>query len=155
MIHAKIYLTHATQKYVFLYINNHNLFLSLTIIYQIIYQFGQPTCAHPLICIYFFWIHSREQLYTHHSSVPQPLLDDFFVLVKYYQVSLGIVKPTKIHPLKHHNKKLLCVECDIFCKDSTSFPGICHLVCFIDTAHTVHNFVRTTKLISSFFEKGD
>ena len=36
--------------------NNHNLqvifFLSLTIIYQIICQFGHPICFHPLICIF-------------------------------------------------------------------------------------------------------
>ena len=45
------------------------------------------------------------------------------------------------------------MEYDAFNEDSTSFPGICYLVDFIDTAHTVRNFVRRTKLISSFFKK--
>ena len=58
-----------------------------------------------------------------------------------------------MHPLKHHNKILLCMKCDAFCEDSTSFPGICYLIDFIDTASTVNNFVRKTKLISAFFKK--
>ena len=66
--------------------------------------------------------------------------------------SFEIALPTKIHPLKHHNKKLLCIRCNAFCEDSTSFPGICYLADFIDTAHTIHNFVRRTKLIF-FFKK--
>ena len=67
--------------------------------------------------------------------------------------SLEIALPTKIHPLKQHNKKLLCMKCDAFCEDSTSFPGICYLADFIDTAHTTHNLVRRTKLIPFFFKK--
>ena len=47
------------------------------------------------------------------------------------------------------------MERDALYKDSTSFQGICYLVDFIDTAHTVRNFVGRTKLISSFFKKRD
>ena len=62
--------------------------------------------------------------------------------------------PTKIHPLKDDNKKLICMKCNnAFCEDSTSFPGICYLADFIEKAHTIHNFVRRTKLISFFFQK--
>ena len=45
------------------------------------------------------------------------------------------------------------MKCDAFCEDSTSFPGICYLIDFIDTPSTVNNFVRKTKLISAFFKK--
>ena len=68
-------------------------------------------------------------------------------------VSFEIALPTKIHPLKHRNKKLLCMKCNAFCKDSTSLPGICYLADFIDTAHTIHNFVRRTKLFFFFSKK--
>ena len=47
------------------------------------------------------------------------------------------------------------MECDAFYEDPTSFPGICYLVDFIDTAHTVRNFVRRTKLIFSLLKKRD
>ena len=47
------------------------------------------------------------------------------------------------------------MEYDAFYEDSTLFPGICYAVDFIDTAHTVRNFVSRTKLISSFFKKRD
>ena len=47
------------------------------------------------------------------------------------------------------------MECDAFYEDSASFPGICYLVDFIDTAHTVRNLLRSIKLISSFFKKID
>ena len=30
---------------------------------------------------------------------------------------------------------------------------MCYLIDFIDIAHTVHNFIRRTKLISSFFKE--
>ena len=62
------------------------------------------------------------------------------------RVFFEIALPTKIHPLKHHNKKLLCMKCNAFCENSTSFPGICYLADFIGTAHTIRNFVRKTKL---------
>ena len=68
-------------------------------------------------------------------------------------VSFEIALAAKIHPLKHHRKKLLCMKCNAFCEDSASFPGICYLADFIDTARTIHNFVRRTKLISFFFSK--
>ena len=68
-------------------------------------------------------------------------------------VSFEIALPTKIHPLKHHNKKLLCMKCNAFCEKSTSFPGICYLTDFIDIAHTMSNFVRRTKLF--VFQKRD
>ena len=68
-------------------------------------------------------------------------------------VSFAIVLPTKIHPLKHHNKKLICMKCNAFWKDSISFLGICYLEDFIDTAHIICNFVRKTKLISLFSKK--
>ena len=66
--------------------------------------------------------------------------------------SFEIALPTKIHPLKHHNKQVLCMKCNAFCEDSTSFLGICYLPYFIDTAHTIHNFVTRTKVISFFFK---
>ena len=68
-------------------------------------------------------------------------------------VSFEIALPTKIHPLKHHRKKLLCMKCNVFCEDSASFPGIYYLADFIDTAQTIHNFVRRTKLYIFFFSK--
>ena len=68
-------------------------------------------------------------------------------------VSVEIALPTKIHALKHHNKKLLCMKSNVFCEDLTSFPGLCYLADFIDTAHTIHNFIRRTKLF--FFQKRD
>ena len=40
-----------------------------------------------------------------------------------------------------------------FCKNSASFHVMRYLIDFIDTAHTVHNFGRRTKLISSFFKE--
>ena len=36
---------------------------------------------------------------------------------------------------------------------SVSFPVMCYLIDFIDIAHTLHNFERITKLISSFFKE--
>ena len=45
------------------------------------------------------------------------------------------------------------MECSRFCKNSASFPVMCYLIDFIDIAHTVHNFIRRTKLISSFFKE--
>ena len=47
------------------------------------------------------------------------------------------------------------MEYDAFYKDSTLFPGTCYVVDFIDTAHTVRNFVSRTKLISTFLKKRD
>ena len=44
------------------------------------------------------------------------------------------------------------MECSGFCKNWASFPVMCYLIDFIDTAHTVHNFLRRTKLVSSFFK---
>ena len=45
------------------------------------------------------------------------------------------------------------MESSGFCKNSASFPVMCYLIDFIDTAHTVRNFIRRTKLISSFFKE--
>ena len=45
------------------------------------------------------------------------------------------------------------MECGGFCENSASFPVMCYLIDFIDKAHTAHNFVRSTKLISSFFKE--
>ena len=45
------------------------------------------------------------------------------------------------------------MECSGFCKNPASFPVMCYLIDFIDIAHTVHNFIRRTKLISSFFKE--
>ena len=42
-----------------------------------------------------------------------------------------------------------------FFKNSVSSPGMSYLIDFIDIAHTVHNFIRRTKLISSFFKRRD
>ena len=39
------------------------------------------------------------------------------------------------------------MECSGFCKNPASFPVMCYLIDFIDIAHTVHNFIRKTKLI--------
>ena len=39
----------------------------------------------------------------------------------------------------------------MFCKDSTSFPGIWYLIDPIDTAPIVPNVLKTAKLISSVF----
>ena len=38
-----------------------------------------------------------------------------------------------------------------FEKGSTSFPGMCYLIDFTDTALTACNFVRKPKLMSSLF----
>ena len=53
-------------------------------------------------------------------------------------------KPTKIHFLKHQNKKLFCMQCDVVCEDSTELPGISYFTDFIGTTR----FCRRTKLIS-------
>ena len=45
------------------------------------------------------------------------------------------------------------MECSGLCKNPASFPVMCYLIDFIDIAHTVHNFIRRTKLISSFFKE--
>ena len=45
------------------------------------------------------------------------------------------------------------MECRRLCKNSASFPVMCYLIDFIDKACTVHNCVRSTKLISSFFKE--
>ena len=45
------------------------------------------------------------------------------------------------------------MECSGFCKNPASFPVTLYLIDFIDIAHTVHNFIRRTKLISSFFKE--
>ena len=45
------------------------------------------------------------------------------------------------------------MECGELCKNSASFPVMYYLIDFIDKAHTVHNFIRSTKLISSFFKE--
>ena len=45
------------------------------------------------------------------------------------------------------------MECGGFCENSASFPVMCYLIDFIDKAHTVHNFMRSTKLISSLFKE--
>ena len=37
--------------------------------------------------------------------------------------------------------------------DSIWFPGMCYLIDFVDTAPTVRNFIRRSKLISSFKKK--
>ena len=37
-------------------------------------------------------------------------------------------------------------------KNSASLPVMCYLIDFIDTGYSVHNFIRRTKLISSFFK---
>ena len=135
------------QKCAFLSINNHNFFLSLTIIYKIIFQLGQPICAHPLILI-FLDILQRAVL---HLSFVCNLAFAWwhfcFCGILPSRVSFEIALPTKIHPLKHHKKKLLCMKCNAFCEDSSSFPGICYLSDFVDTAHTIRNFVRRTKPI--------
>ena len=40
-----------------------------------------------------------------------------------------------------------------FCENSASLPVMSYLIDFIDTAYTIHNFIRRTKLIPSFFEE--
>ena len=45
------------------------------------------------------------------------------------------------------------MECSGFCKNPASFTVMCYLIDFIDIAHTAHNFIRKTKLISSFFKE--
>ena len=45
------------------------------------------------------------------------------------------------------------MECGGFCGNSASFPVMCYLIDFIDKAHTVYNFMRSTNLISSFFKE--
>ena len=45
------------------------------------------------------------------------------------------------------------MECGGLCKNSASFPVMCHLIDFTDKACTVHNFIRSTKLISSCFKE--
>ena len=40
-----------------------------------------------------------------------------------------------------------------FCENSASFPVMYYLIDFTDRARPVHNFVRRTKLISSFFKE--
>ena len=45
------------------------------------------------------------------------------------------------------------MECRRLCKNSASFPVMCYLKDFIDKARTVHNFIRSTKLISSFLNE--
>ena len=45
------------------------------------------------------------------------------------------------------------MECGGFCKNSASFPVMCYLIDLIDKARTVHNFTRSTKLISPFFKE--
>ena len=138
-------------KYAFLSINNHNFFLSLIVISKIIFQFGQPTCAYPLILI-FLYILQRAAL---HLSFVCKLAFAWwhfcFCRMLPSRVSFEIALPTKLHPLKHHKKKLLRMKCNAFCQDASSFPGICYLADFIDTTHTIRNFARRTKPI--FFSK--
>ena len=57
-------------------------------------------------------------------------------------------KPTKIHSLKYHSKKLFFIKCDVICEDSMWLVRD-----FIGTTRTVHYFCRRTKLISCFFKK--
>ena len=45
------------------------------------------------------------------------------------------------------------MECGGVCENSASFPVMCYLIDFTDKARTVHNFIRRTKLISSFFKE--
>ena len=125
--------------------------MSLTIIYKIIFQFGQPTCAHPLILIF---LNPLQRAALHPSFICNLAFAWWhfcFCRMLPSGVSFEIALPTKIHPLKHHNKKLLCIKCNAFCEKSTSFPGICYLADFIDTAHTIRNFARRIKLF--FFSK--
>ena len=94
------------------------------------FRFNRP---YPFICMCTLWI------------IPNRILPSKF--------SSDIAQPTIIHPLDYHNKKLFHMECSGCCKNSASFPVMCYLVDFIDIAHTVHNFIRRTKLISSFFKE--
>ena len=41
--------------------------------------------------------------------------------------------------------------CDVFYKDSTSFPGMFYVIDFIDTAHTACDFPRRKKLMPPLF----
>ena len=43
------------------------------------------------------------------------------------------------------------MECGGFCENPASFPVMCYLIDFIYRAYTIHNFIRRTKLITSFF----
>ena len=45
------------------------------------------------------------------------------------------------------------MECGGLGKNSASFPVMCYLIDFIDKARTAHNFIRSTKLISSFLKE--
>ena len=45
------------------------------------------------------------------------------------------------------------MECGGFSENSASLPVMCYLVDFIDTAYSVHNFMRRIKVISSFFKE--
>ena len=68
-----------------------------------------------------------------HPSFHQML--DFALLlsavVESYQIKFSLPEdnyqvkiPSKIHSLWHHNKKLFSMYCNVFCEDSTEFPGI-------------------------------
>ena len=119
--------------------------MSLTTIYQIICLIGHPTCFHPLICIFIL----LDQLL-------RVALHPWFLCTLAFawwlfccgrilpsKVSFEIAWTTKTHPWKYH-KKLLCMECNAFCKDSTSLQGMCYQVYVTDTAQTVSNLVRRT-----------
>ena len=43
--------------------------------------------------------------------------------------------------------------CRRFCIDSASFPGMCYLIDFIDTAYTACNFMKKMTLLSSFLKE--
>ena len=49
--------------------------------------------------------------------------------------------------------KLFHIECGGFCENSASSPVMCHIIDFIDTAYAIHNSIRRTKLIPSFFKE--
>ena len=58
---------------------------------------------------------------------------------------------SKIHSLKHHNyikPNLYVVQC-VF--PGFNFIPMCYVIDFIDTKHTVHSFLKKTKLIYTFF----
>ena len=67
------------------------------------------------------------------------------------KVTSEIAQPTKIHLLYHYNKELFHMECGGFRENSASFPVMCYLTDFIDTAFTILNFIRRTKVVPSFF----
>ena len=96
------------------------------------YPLGLTTLPSSLTCVPYGWPPNR--------MLPS----------KFYS---EIAQTTKIHPLDYHNKKLFHMECSRFSKNSASFPVMCYLIDFIDIAHTIHNFIRRTKLISSFFKE--